>query len=133
MVIQALPHRGAHVGRWLPVALAFVESVTAAYPDMAVVLLCPSHTPEFLIQAMRAGVRDVMPSPAPAQALAALYPYTGQAHVIGVTGAPGTGKSSLVNALARQYRGRLRRANAPSAFTVSCATASAFWNIRRAA
>jgi len=39
-----------------------------------------------------------------AQALAALYPYTGQAHVIGVTGAPGTGKSSLVNALARQYR-----------------------------
>jgi LAO/AO transport system kinase len=39
-----------------------------------------------------------------AQQLAALYPYTGQAHVIGVTGAPGTGKSSLVNALARQYR-----------------------------
>ena len=36
--------------------------------------------------------------------LAALYPYTGQAHVIGVTGAPGTGKSSLVNALARHYR-----------------------------
>lgn len=36
--------------------------------------------------------------------LAALFPYTGQAHVIGVTGAPGTGKSSLVSALARHYR-----------------------------
>ncbi len=39
-----------------------------------------------------------------AKELAALYPYTGQAHVIGVTGAPGTGKSSLVNGLARHYR-----------------------------
>lgn len=39
-----------------------------------------------------------------ASELAALYPFTGQAHVIGVTGAPGTGKSSLVNALARHYR-----------------------------
>ena len=38
--------------------------------------------------------------------LAALYPYGGQAHVIGVTGAPGTGKSTLVNALARAYRRR---------------------------
>jgi LAO/AO transport system kinase len=36
--------------------------------------------------------------------LAALYPYTGHAHIIGITGAPGTGKSSLVNALARHYR-----------------------------
>src|SRR5262249_22314045 len=36
--------------------------------------------------------------------LAALYPFTGGAHIIGVTGAPGTGKSSLVNALARHYR-----------------------------
>ncbi len=36
--------------------------------------------------------------------LAALYPYTGRAHVIGITGAPGTGKSTLVNALARSYR-----------------------------
>jgi LAO/AO transport system kinase len=36
--------------------------------------------------------------------LAALYPCTGHAHVIGITGAPGAGKSSLVNALARYYR-----------------------------
>jgi LAO/AO transport system kinase len=36
--------------------------------------------------------------------LAALYPHTGRAHVIGITGAPGTGKSTLVNALAKTYR-----------------------------
>jgi len=39
-----------------------------------------------------------------AEALSALYPHTGQAHIVGVTGAPGTGKSTLVNALAKAYR-----------------------------
>ncbi len=38
--------------------------------------------------------------------LAALYPRAGQAHIIGVTGAPGTGKSTLVNALALDLRRR---------------------------
>lgn len=33
-----------------------------------------------------------------------LYPRSGQAHQVGITGAPGTGKSSLVNALAWLYR-----------------------------
>ncbi len=37
-------------------------------------------------------------------ALATLYPHTGQAHVVGVTGAPGTGKSTLVNQLAKSLR-----------------------------
>jgi LAO/AO transport system kinase len=36
--------------------------------------------------------------------LAALFPYTGHAHLIGVTGAPGTGKSSLVNQFALHLR-----------------------------
>ncbi len=40
------------------------------------------------------------------QALAELYPHTGQAHIVGVTGAPGTGKSTLVNELAQVYRRR---------------------------
>src|ERR1041385_7088800 len=37
-------------------------------------------------------------------ALAELFQHTGKAHLIGVTGAPGTGKSSLVNQLALYYR-----------------------------
>ena len=32
--------------------------------------------------------------------LAALYPRAGSAHIVGITGAPGTGKSTLVNGLA---------------------------------
>lgn len=35
------------------------------------------------------------------EATAALYPHTGKAHVIGVTGPPGCGKSTLVSELAR--------------------------------
>jgi LAO/AO transport system kinase len=38
------------------------------------------------------------------EALSALYPHTGRAHRIGITGAPGTGKSSLVNRLALHLR-----------------------------
>ena len=36
--------------------------------------------------------------------LSLLYPHTGKAHIIGVTGAPGTGKSTLVTTLAQSYR-----------------------------
>ena len=39
-----------------------------------------------------------------AQTLAAIYPRTGRAHVVGVTGSPGTGKSTLVSELAKVYR-----------------------------
>lgn len=38
------------------------------------------------------------------QALNDLFKHTGKAHLIGVTGAPGTGKSSLVNQLALHFR-----------------------------
>jgi LAO/AO transport system kinase len=37
-------------------------------------------------------------------ALRALFPHTGQAHLVGITGSPGTGKSSLVNRLALHFR-----------------------------
>ena len=43
-------------------------------------------------------------SPAGQQALNDLFKHTGKAHLIGVTGAPGTGKSSLVNQLALHFR-----------------------------
>ncbi|MFB4202364.1 methylmalonyl Co-A mutase-associated GTPase MeaB [Arhodomonas sp. KWT2] len=42
-------------------------------------------------------------------ALAALYRRTGRAHVVGITGVPGAGKSSLVSELARTVRGSGRR------------------------
>jgi len=37
-------------------------------------------------------------------ALVELFAHTGRAHLVGVTGAPGTGKSSLVNQLALHFR-----------------------------
>jgi len=37
-------------------------------------------------------------------ALDALFPGTGKAHIVGITGAPGTGKSSLANQLALAFR-----------------------------
>jgi len=38
------------------------------------------------------------------QLLKALFPFSGKARVIGITGAPGAGKSTLVDQLARVYR-----------------------------
>lgn len=40
------------------------------------------------------------------QILTALFPITGRAHLVGVTGAPGTGKSTLVNQLAKSIHQR---------------------------
>lgn len=46
---------------------------------------------------------------APARELVrAVYPHTGHAHVVGVTGAPGAGKSTLVSAMAAEWRERNR-------------------------
>ncbi len=37
------------------------------------------------------------------KAVSFLYPFTGHAHVVGITGPPGSGKSTLVNGLAKQF------------------------------
>lgn len=42
--------------------------------------------------------------PEAVELLAGIFPHTGRAHLIGVTGAPGTGKSTLVTGLVQAYR-----------------------------
>ena len=42
--------------------------------------------------------------PSAHQLLKSLFPFSGNARVVGVTGSPGAGKSTLVDALAREYR-----------------------------
>lgn len=51
--------------------LVQVEHVTTHHPKIAVILLCATQSPEFLINSMRAGVREVLPSPVTAEALEA--------------------------------------------------------------
>jgi LAO/AO transport system kinase len=43
------------------------------------------------------------------EALAGIYPHTGKAHVVGFTGPPGVGKSSIINRLIREFRVRDRK------------------------
>ena len=43
-------------------------------------------------------------SPESLELLKALFPHTGHARIIGLTGAPGAGKSTLVDQLGKQYR-----------------------------
>ncbi|MGH9580055.1 MAG: methylmalonyl Co-A mutase-associated GTPase MeaB [Terriglobales bacterium] len=43
-------------------------------------------------------------APEAVELLKALFPYSGRARVVGLTGAPGSGKSTLVDQLARHYR-----------------------------
>lgn len=59
-------------------------------------------------------------------ALDQLFPYTGNAHLIGVTGSPGTGKSSLVNQLARLYRQPAGNSPAPRVGIVAVDPTSPF-------
>ena len=51
--------------------LTQVEFVTNQHPSLVVILLCSTNNPEFLINSMRAGVREVLPSPVTAAALEA--------------------------------------------------------------
>lgn len=72
-----------------------------------------SPDPQALVRDVLAGDRRALArlitrvenrAPGATEALAALYPHTGRAYLVGITGAPGTGKSTLVNTLARALR-----------------------------
>lgn len=65
--------------------LSQVEYVTTHHPALAVILLCSTHTPDFLINSMRAGVREVLPSPATPAALEAAVDRVA-AKIVGANG-----------------------------------------------
>ena len=48
-------------------------------------------------------------TPGWSELLKALFPHTGKARIVGLTGAPGAGKSTLVDQLARHYRKQERK------------------------
>lgn len=68
-----------------------------------------------LIPRLRAGDRRALAraislvergGPGARELLAGAYPHAGAAHIVGVTGAPGAGKSTLVTSLAQEWRKR---------------------------
>jgi LAO/AO transport system kinase len=72
---------------------ALVESARAGSPRAVARLIS-------LVEDAHPALRDVM---------AALAPHTGRAHVIGITGSPGVGKSTCTNALVGAFRERGKR------------------------
>jgi len=71
------------------------------------------HDPETLIRRLRNGDHRALArvittvenrSPGWSELLKALFPLTGRGLVLGITGAPGAGKSTLVDQLAKHYR-----------------------------
>ncbi|HEV7172755.1 methylmalonyl Co-A mutase-associated GTPase MeaB [Pedococcus sp.] len=72
---------------------ALVESARAGSPRAVARLIS-------LVEDAHPALREVM---------AALAPHTGNAHIIGVTGSPGVGKSTSTNALVAAYRAQGKR------------------------
>jgi LAO/AO transport system kinase len=72
---------------------ALVESARAGSPRAVARLIS-------LVEDAHPALREVM---------AALAPHSGSAHVIGITGSPGVGKSTSTNALVAAYRSRGKR------------------------
>jgi len=62
LLVLALPDASA-------ADLALVERLGHLYPAMTPILLCDNQSPDFLMQAMRAGVREILPSASPTETL----------------------------------------------------------------
>src|SRR6185312_8693869 len=89
--------RGRHGGR----ALTRPLQRAAGADELAERLLAGDRLAlSRLISAVEAGRADAR------EAMTCLYPRTGRAHVVGVTGPPGSGKSTLNTRLAIEYRAR---------------------------
>ena len=73
----------------------------------------PSLAPRVLAGDLQAAARLMRALdddlPGAVEALRAIYPHTGKAFVLGVTGTPGSGKSTLVDALVARLRGEGKR------------------------
>jgi LAO/AO transport system kinase len=80
------------------------SAATAASEDLARGVLAGS--PRAIGRAISEVERD---SPAVPELLRRLFPETGRARIVGVTGPPGAGKSTLVQRLAQAYRKQGRR------------------------
>jgi LAO/AO transport system kinase len=80
-----------------------VSAPQASLDLVAGVLAGQARSISRLISRAEAGAPECRP------ALAAIYPHTGRAHVIGITGVPGSGKSTLVRGLALAARASGRK------------------------
>jgi pilus assembly protein CpaE len=63
-----------------PGALALVERLTHLYPGMSPIVLCDDQSAEFLMQAMRAGVREILPTASGGAALVDAVGRIGEKH-----------------------------------------------------
>ncbi|HXW91956.1 MAG TPA: methylmalonyl Co-A mutase-associated GTPase MeaB [Terriglobales bacterium] len=77
-----------------------------------------NHDSQALVRRLRSGDHRTLAraittvenrSPGWSELLKALFPWTGQGVMVGVTGAPGAGKSTLVDQLAKHYRHESRK------------------------
>lgn len=91
--------------------------------------------PKLDIQAIRQGDRLALTraltavetgSPESRDIQAALFAFTGKAHLIGVTGAPGTGKSTLVNQLVKHLRPTQEQGQNPQVAVIAVDPSSPF-------
>jgi LAO/AO transport system kinase len=82
-------------------------------PARVVTLSCLAPTRTVLIDHLRAGDTRALAraistvenrQPGWSELLKALFPHTGHARILGLTGSPGSGKSTLVDQLAKHYR-----------------------------